>query len=164
MAVEDKYVSSNIQNDKLEAPAFLLGDKLVAMVVSFEVAVADDDGSVYRIGKGLSGSLIPIDFKIFNDAIAGATDYDLGLYKVDSGAVIDKDVFMDGADINAGNGIASPQNGLTAVDVANLTKKIFEHAGHDVTDSLQGYDLALTANTVGSAVGTITFIGLFIQG
>lgn len=164
MAVENKYVSSNIQNDKLEAPAFLLGDKMVAVVVSFEVASGDDDGSVYRILKGINGSLIPIDIKIFNDSITGATDYDLGLYKVNLGAVISKDVFMDGADINAGNGITSPQNGLTNVDVANLTKKIFEHAGHDVTDSLAGYDIAITANTVGSASGTITLIALFLQG
>lgn len=164
MAVVDKYVSSKIQDDKLESAALLLGNKMVAAVVSFEVAADDDDGSVYRIFKDIPGNLIPIDIKIFNDGITGAADYDLGIYRPNLGAVINVNVFMDAEDINAGNGITSPANGLDAVDVADLIKTIAEHAGHDVTDSLMGYDIALTGQTVGTAAGTITVVALFIQG
>ncbi len=164
MAVVDKYVSSNIQNDKLESAALLLGNKMVAAIATFEVAEADDDGSVYRIFKDIPGNLIPFDIRIVNDAIANATDYDLGIYRPNLGAVIDVNVFMDAENINGGNSLAAPAFALSNVDVADLTKTIAEHAGHDVTDSLMGYDIAITAATVGTAAGTITVVGLFVQG
>lgn len=164
MAVANKYVNADIVADKLANPALTQGAKVVAMVATFEVAEADDDGSVYRVIKGLSPTLIPISLLVYNDAITNATDYDLGLYETDLGAVIDATVFLDSEDINAGNGIDSPVNGLSNVDVANLSKKIYEHAGETIKNHKASYDLAFTANTVGTAAGTITLIGMFIEG
>ena len=164
MAVQDKYVNADIAADKLANPALTQGAKVVAMVATFEVAVADDDGSVYRVIKALQPNLIPISIEINNDVIADATSYDLGLYETDLGAVIDKDVFLAAEDISAGNAIGSEVNGLTNLAPEDLIKKIYEHAGDDVTDYKAGYDLAFTANTVGSALGTITIRAIFIQG
>ena len=165
MTVENKYVNSDLANDKLANPALMGGAKVVAFVSSFEVAIADDDGSVYRIAKAIQPSLIPVQITIYNDAITGSTDWDLGLYEVGVDApVVDADVFMDGTSMAGARALGSGVSGLTAVDVANLTKKIYEHAGDDVTDYKAGYDLALTANTVGSAVGTITVVAIFIEG
>jgi len=165
MAVQDKYVNADLIADKLANPALMSGAKVVAFVSTFETAVADDDGSVYRIAKALQPSLIPIQITIYNDAITASTDWDLGLYEtgIDE-AVIDADVFVDGISMAGARVLGSGVSGLTAVDVANLYKKIYEHAGDDVTDYKAGYDLALTANTVGSAVGTITVVAILIEG
>ena len=168
MAVENKYVNADVAAGKLGTAALVkVGDSFV-LVTTFEVAAADDDGSIYRLAKNLSGDLIPIRVEIFNDALTGATDYDLGFYKTLTdgvgGEVIDKDVLMDGADISSGNGATSPQNGLTNVDLANRAQRIYELCGDTQATKEAGYDLALTANTVGSAAGTITVIAEFAQG
>jgi hypothetical protein len=78
---------------------------------------------------------------------------------------------MDGqtmaAAITRGGGTSAQDeavDGLSAVDIADLENKIYEHAGHTVNTAKQGYDIALTANTVGAAAGTITIIALFLEG
>ena len=96
MAVEDKYINANVAAGKLANPALQLGSPVVAFVSSFEVAIADDDGSKFRIAKGLQPNLIPIMALIASDTITSSTDWDLGLYETDLGAVIDVDVFLDG--------------------------------------------------------------------
>ncbi len=164
MAVEDKYVSADLIAGKLANPAYMQGAATLSLVATFEVAAADDDGSVYRIAN-LNPNLIPIDISINCDAITGGTDYDLGLYEPGvGGVVIDKDVFMDGTDISGGAAIGSEINGLSAVAIENLYRKIYEHGGQSVTDYKDGYDLAFTANTVGTAAGTITTRATFIRG
>lgn len=168
MAVENKYVNSNLASDKLDTPAIVkVGDSYVG-VTTFETAAADDDGSIYRLFKNLDPELIPIRIKIGNDAITSGTDWDLGLYETLSdgqgGTVVDADVFVDGADLSSANASGSLLDGLSAVDVANRAKRLYEHGGHTIKTKRQGYDLALTANTVGSAAGTVTVIALFAQG
>lgn len=160
MAVEDKYVNSDVADGKLANPAKHSGADLQCAVVTMEVAAADDDGSVYRLIKGINAHLIPVKLDLLTDSIAGATDYDLGFYKTDLGAVVSKDCLMDGEDINAGGSF----DGLQSVDAADRAKKVFELAGHTDANKLPAYDLCLTANTVGTAAGTITAILWFIQG
>ncbi len=164
MAVEDKYVNTNIANEKLANPALMGGAQVVAFVATFETAVADDDGSIYRIAKGLQPNLIPIQILIANDTITSSTDLDLGLYETDLGAVIDVDVFMDGQSMASARTWNTAISGLISVDPANLVKKLYEHAGETVVNHKAGYDLAFTANTVGSAIGTVTAVCIFIQG
>jgi len=176
MAVQDKYVNSSLASLKIANAALVNGARVVGMVATEELAVADDDTSVYRFFKGVSGNLIPIDIKVYCDAITSGTDFDLGLYNQTSpngtdGTVIDADAFMDGqtmaAAITRGGGTSAQDeavDGLSAVDIADLENKIYEHAGHTVNTAKQGYDIALTANTVGAAAGTITIIALFLEG
>ncbi len=164
MAVEDKYVNTNVVAGKLANPAIMGGAQVFAFVATFEVAIADDDGSIYRIGKALQPNLIPIEITIACDAITSGTDWDVGLYKTDLGAVISANVFGDAIDLSSALTWATAKTGLISVDPANIIKKLYEHAGDDVTDYQRGYDLALTANTVGSAAGTVSVICVFIQG
>ena len=169
MAVENKYADANLEAEKLTTAAFAHGDKTVVIVSTFEVAAADDNLSVYRIAKAIPSDLIPLKFELYNDAITGATDYDIGLYDTTTGgvagAVINKDVFLDGEDIASGNARGAPVDGLTAVDIVDAQKRIYEHAG-DTLDSIGGkdYDIAVTANVVGSTAGTVTVIMWFVQG
>ena len=164
MAVVDKYANADLQKGKLAEAVHVNGAKLVTAVTTFEVADTDDDGSVYRLFKGLNPNLIPLDIKINNDAITGGTDWDLGLYQGNGGKVIDKDVFADGIDLSTARTSGSEVSGLSAVAIENLTKKLFEHAGHTIATKLDSYDLALTANTVGTAAGTVTVRAIFAQG
>lgn len=168
MAVENKYIDADTEAEKLTAAAFVHGDKTVCAVATFEVAVADDDGSVFRLWKNVPSDLIPVKIELYNDAIAGATSYDIGLYNTTVGGIagtaIDKDVFLSAEDINAGNGRGSPVDGLTAVDIADVRKRIYELAGETLDEHALGYDIAVTANTVGAAAGTISVIAWFVQG
>jgi len=168
MAVENKYVNADIAADKKALAALNGGAKTMRQLFNFEVAVADDDGSIYRIGKNIPGDCIVTKIELFNDAIAGATSYDIGLYETledgVGGAVIDKDIFLAAEDINAGNTRASSVNGLSAVAIEDLDKDIAALAGHDFDTRKLGYDIAVTANTVGAAAGTVCGIIEYVQG
>ena len=169
MAVENKYVDADVANGKLTSAAFITGNKDTTLIFNFEVAAADDDLSVYRIAKAIQPDLIITEITLFNDAITGATDYDIGLYETTGedgvvGPVIDRDVYLDGEDINAGNTRASPVNGLTNIAIENVQKRIYENAGDTLETKKLMYDIAITAVTVGSAAGTISGYIKFVQG
>ncbi len=169
MAVEDKYTDSNITGnevDKLLTALASATGKLYVAAATFEVAAADDDGSKYRIFKNMDANLVPIAILVGNDAITGSTDWDVGFYDVDLGAVVDKDVLADGIDLSSAHTLShlSALSGMVTVDVANVGKRIFELLGATVSNKKEAYDLVLTANTVGSAAGTVSVIGLFAQG
>jgi len=163
MAVEDKYINQDIVDGKLGEAFAVSGVNSIVLTETFEVAVADDDGSIYRVFKGVSANVIPSSIVITNDAITDGTDYDLGIYITESGVVKDKDVLADGLDMSSARAEGSGTSGLVTVDVADVKKRIFELAG-DTTDIEEiGYDIAFTANTVGSAAGTISVKATFIS-
>ena len=167
MAVQDKYVNAIAEEGEKPFPAVNVnGANQIAMACTFEVAAADDDGSVYRLFKSLPASLVPVSIVINNDAIAAATDYDLGFYKPEKGVVIDKDSLVDGADINAGKAIGSELDGLLSLGIENIGKNIGEilNAKLSNTTKYDTVDLCLTANTVGTAAGTISVRAIFAQG
>lgn len=170
MAVEDKYINSNISGntvDKVLPGINAHGAEIKVAFGTFEVAAADDNGSKYRVFKNVDPNLIPVMVMIGNDAITAGTDWDLGLYKADLGAVIDADVFLDGADLSSAHASLNPKtalDGLATVAIENLGKRIFEHAGHTITTRLEAYDIVLTANTVGTAAGTVSVLIVFAQG
>lgn len=161
MAVEDKYVNADLAaGDKLDQS---YGNGICkTRIETEEIAAADDDGSVYRFFR-VSENEVPVKLAIFNDAITSATDYDIGLYKVGvSGAAVDADILADGVDISSGNALATSNNkGLTTLDIANLGKtfgEILDAVGGAGTNTDSEYDLVVTANTVGSAAGSVTLV------
>lgn len=171
MAVENKYVDANLALGKLADGPNIGTAEVFAGVAIAAIAAADDDGSIYRLFKSLPGSLIPLQILITNDALTSGTDYDLGFYEpsVDgvTGAVIDKDALMDGTSMSSARAEGAGVSGLTAtatIPLASAQKKIFELCGHTDATKKSGYDLALTANTVGSSAGSIVVKALFIQG
>ena len=164
MAVENKYINADIVAGKLAKAAHSNGGKVFGLVGTFEVAAADDDGSVYRVFKNLPADLIPMKIELLNDAITGATDYEIGLYKTNLGAAKDIDCLLGTTDINAGSARGSAVDGLGAVALSDAEKMLYELAGDTFATREAGYDLAITANTVGSAAGTVTVIAWFIQG
>lgn len=162
MAVEDKYVDANVVAGRLAEPALVNGAECLSVIATFDVAAADDDGSVYRVFKDVSSGFYLYELSVSNDAITGGTDYDLGLYKTGLGAVVDKDKFADGFSMASARGVSAGWNaGMFSLDVAELNKTLGELSGQ--TDIDGTYDIALTANTVGSAAGTITVRATFLK-
>jgi len=167
MAVENKYVNSDLAAGKVGKAAYVSGAEAYIAVAHATVAAADDNGSIYRLFKALAPDLIPVKIEILNDAITGGTDYDLGFYEPlegGSGPVIDKDALVDGADLSSGNGQGSELTGLSAVGVEESQQRLWELAGHTATQKQDAYDIALTANTVGTAAGDIVVKAWFVQG
>jgi len=164
MAVQDKYVETRTAEDKLAKAAFSNGAELVTIIATEEIASADDDNSVYRLFKSVPSNYIPVQIDIACDAITGGTDYDLGLYKVGvGGAEVDKDVLMDGQDLSSAlTRVSGDQLGLQSVGIDDVDKTLAELSGQANPDT--SYDIVLTANTVGTASGTVSVIAKFVQG
>ncbi len=185
MAVENKYVNTRVEAGKNDEAPYVSGSRVIGMVETEEVHADDGVVSVYRFFKGLTPNLIPIRIRIYvDDAIAGATEADVGLYEQTddggTGAVIDRDCFADNLDLVAlgAGGIAihggaadagaaasdGAIDGMAAVDIANKKYKLYQHAGHDVTDYTQGYDLCLTVVSDTTTTGTVTIVATFLEG
>ena len=168
MAVEDKYVNADVAADKKANPAFDgNGSETFTSTAIVSIAAADDDGSVYRIFSSVNSDYIPTSITITNSAITAGTDYDLGLYLPNLGDVVDADVLADGVDVSSGVVEGAGVTGLDAVALADTQKKLYELAAQTVGPNgtkSPTFDIALTANTVGSAAGTIVVKATFVQG
>lgn len=162
MAVENKYVNAEVVAGKLANPAASGAGKIIVARAVAAIAAADDDGSVYRLFKGVSSELIPLRIDIQTTAITGGTDYDLGLYLTDGGAVVDADCLMDGQTMATA---AKNLDGLGIVAAADANLPLWDLAAGVTSATKKGsYDIALTANTVGTAAGTIVVTAYFTQG
>lgn len=171
MAIENKYINADVAAGRRTNAAFAHGSKNVTLMETFEVAAADTDLSVYRVFKNIPQEYIPVSIKIFNDVITGGTDYDLGLYRsfdenVADGIVIDREALAATLDMATIATRAAPKNGLGAVAIEDIKKRIYELAGDTLIPYTKelGYDVAFTAVTVGSTAGTISIVATFAQG
>lgn len=177
MAGLDVFVNEDRQNDKLANAPYVNGARTITIIETEELPVSNGavTADIFRFFNGLNPNLIPIDMKVYvDDAVVGATDMDIGLYEVGIGAVaVNADVFADGIDLSPaggavrGGGVIGHDefiDGLVAVNIADLTKKLYEHGGHTVANYKAGYDIALTSNSDVTTGGTVTIIGQFIEG
>lgn len=121
-----------------------------------EVAAADSDGSVYPLFTVRSHALIK-SLKLAFDAITGGTSYSVGLYTLDStGTVltaVSAALFVSAADISSG--VALTEYRYSVQNIDTIEKKVYELLSL-TTDPLLTYVVCVTANTVGSAAGTIS--------
>lgn len=157
MAIEDKYndqIETLVESGSAYPSVYSNGGKTVTIVNSVEVAAADEDGSVYRVAKNLSPNMVIVSATIDHDSITAGVDFDFGIYKAGrGGAAKVKDVYANGVSLaTAANGVSL----LSSIDLANKYKTVGVLAG-DTTGAynVDGYDLALTGNTVGTVAGTI---------
>ncbi len=164
MAVVDLYTNSNAAAGKLVNPALFSGADTKALVAVAELAASDSNGSVYRLAR-LGANIIPLDIQLNNDVLTSGTDFDLGIYKIGvDGLVKDKDIFVDGADLSSGHAQGSELEGMSAIGIADLGKKMYELAGDDIGDKQTSYDICLTANVAGTSGGTVVVKMLLAQG
>lgn len=156
MAVQSKIVTDNVSG-VLASKGY--GSNFAGAVskrscFNFEVVAADDDGSKYCIAQ-LSVNARNVVITQFNDAITAGTDYDIGVYKFngsDIGDVVDKDCLVDGRDNSSAR--TTP---LVSYDttVEGFGKKLWQIAGLTAQPNYPTFAVVITANTVGSAAGTI---------
>jgi len=140
----------------------IAGGYLACEVATVEVAAADDDTSVYRLFRLPSNAKV-VSIRILNDAITGGTSYDLGFYRTadDGGAVVDADAYGSAIDMSSARTTAFFEGAYEAADIANIEKEVWQNAGLSSDPSVL-YDVCLTANTVGTAAGTISAIVQYI--
>lgn len=162
MAVENKWVDTSVAAGKKGNPAKVMPGQIFGFACTFEVAAADDDGSIYKLAN-VGSNMIPLWVKVNNDAITGSTDWDLGFY-TEAGVVVDKDILANTLDLSSAHVFGSELDAMENLGVEKAGQKVWEILGKTVNNKDNAYVLALTANTVGSAAGTVTVRGLFIQG
>ena len=101
MAVINDYVSSSLVSTNTGRRRVRAqnaqGSDLIHICTTFEVAAADDNASVYRLFPNIPSGAVMHSLRLACDAIANATDYDMGLYRPlsEGGAVVDKDILAD---------------------------------------------------------------------
>lgn len=156
MAVENKYTDSNVAagNRAIQGRG---GAELVVFEGYAAVAAADDDGSVYRVVKDIPSSFRPVRCVVQCTAITGGTDYELGLYDRNLGAVVSKGLFMTNQTLATAS---RSLDGLANVTVADLgaRKSIADLLSLTPSTAKPAYDLALTGDTAGTAAGDVRVI------
>lgn len=174
MAVVDLYVDTTKFTanavQKLQSMSNT-GTEFVHMFMTFAVDPTDSATSVYRLFKELDPNLIPVEFCLASAALTGGTSYSLGLYRTSSpgnaGAVLSANVFMNAQTLITAITSLNPKvaiDALANVGIANMGRKLYEHAGHTVKTRLTGYDLCLTANTPSTVAGSVSIACKFMQG
>lgn len=135
-------------------------------------------GTIYRIFRSLSGSIIPLSIRLACSAITGLSSVSCGLYKsgqiIPGGpvgtAAINSACFASAVNVAAG---AATLKEATAFDMLalgglanpnNLHTRLFEYAGMTVYNNIDKFDLALTLNTDAGNTGWMAVLFEFIQG
>lgn len=168
MANNDSTIVANLEaTPNVMADASELGGKQRALVATYEVLAADSDGDTYTMFPVSLDARVD-DLQVVNDAITGGTDYDVGFYSItdnDLGAVI-----STGDNLVDGQSMATARNvwtsllflGTNAMDQSAVAQKVWQICGYasldaarDANQTNQVY-LVVTANTVGTATGTLS--------
>ena len=129
------------------------------------IASGDADGSVFILGAVPAMAVLD-DIRLTNTAITAGTDYQLGLYKRTGPAtfeVIDANVLMAATSMATARLEGSGVSGLSAVAVGDRLKRVYELAGHTITQRLNEYYIGLLAATIGSADGSVGFDARYLN-
>jgi len=167
MANNDSTTVQNLEAvpSVVASSATLYGRKRT-LVETVEIAAADNDGDTYTMFP------VPLDARIddllvTHDAITGGTDYDAGFYQITDnnlGAAIDADILFDGQTLATARGVWTSLlfAGTNAMDQSAVKQLVWEICGYASIEAArlanqtnQVY-LVFTANTVGTATGTLS--------
>lgn len=134
----------------------ILGDALLREAVgTVETLAADDAGSVYRLCRVPSNARLS-SILMATDAITGATQADIGVYKTakDGGAAVDDDFFATNVDISTAATVFTEYlYEATATDISKCEQPLWQLLGLSADPQID-YDICCTVNDV-TAAGTI---------
>lgn len=130
---------------------------------TIEIGSTDSDNSIYRMVPVYSSWSIKHVW-LWNDAVSGGSDFDLGVYlpSGDGGAAVDVNAFADAVDMSSAR-VAPLDLAFEVRDIANINQQVWQAAGLAV-DPKRFYDLAFTAITIGSGGGTLTLAVHYTDG
>lgn len=160
--VVDRYANDLLNVDKKAEAVNVAGNKNVTMIQTVDFSTDEAANSVIRLFK-VSANLIPVSLKIVTQALGTNAAIKLGIFK-EGGPAYDDDALGSAVSLASAAGIGSPVNGLNALTYATLGKKVYELAGHTVSDKDTGYDIAATISTAASSAGKAVFVAEFVQG
>ena len=160
MATTKSTVVTNADADK-QNKLFLAGGTLREIVATVEIAAADSDNHEYRLARVHSSWRISEIIR-YNDAITSGADFDVGLYTVDGGAVVDANLFADAISLTSAS-VVGVRDQYEIEDIADAEKRIWEQLGLSTDPNLY-YDLTYTGITVGSGAGTLTVHVRYVDG
>lgn len=139
-------------------PTYLMGGILKEQVGTVEIAAADDNNSVYRVGRVHSSWRIS-DIVRYNDAITSGADFDVGLYDTaeNGGAVVNINCFADAVSLVSASvtGTKDLYEAGSDVGVEDIEQRVWEMAGL-TEDPGKFMDVCYTGVTVGSGAGTLS--------
>lgn len=161
MAVVTKYgtgyrdPTSRVEIDADKAEAHV---KTIASMIS--ITNGDSIASLFFVGRVPSNAIIDPRSTYIHAAVTGVTDFDLGFYHPNGGAVIDADALVDGDDIS-GAGIQT-LIGHGTLTVANANKRAWELAG--LTSDPGGFlDIVATLKAASTATVVVQFLIDFLR-
>ena len=152
------------------AICFEKGDNLGAMIATVTAGASDSNTSTYRVFNNLDPGIVPLAIMIGNTANTAGTSYSLGLYQGSAngavgGAAISANLLANAKDMSVAHASMNPAtalDGMSAVLPVNVGKPLWSLAGDAaVTTRPLGYDMTITANTAGSAGGTMTVLLIY---
>lgn len=161
----NKYVNATREAGGRTMPGQVVPGRVLRLVGTYEKTAADTNASILRIGT-VPANAVPLyqSSQINNDALAGATVVDVGIYEVsdgpNDGVVVDADLFSSNLDIAAGNALASPVKAFQThptIEEFGLTILALTNAVNATTRADEAFDIALTGDTFGVATGTIAW-------
>jgi hypothetical protein len=139
-------------------PTYLMGGILKEQVGTVEIAAADDNNSVYRVGRVHSSWRISEIIR-YNDAITSGADFDVGIYDTaeNGAAVININCFADAVSLVSGSvtGTRDLYEAGSDVGVEDIEQRVWEMAGL-TEDPGKFVDVCYTGVTVGSGAGTLS--------
>ena len=167
MANHDSTIVTNLEaTPSSVADVSQLYGKTRVLTETFEIEVADIDTDTFTFFPVSLDARID-DLLILNDAITGGTDFDFGFYKItdnDLGDPIDADILADGVDMSSARTTWNSALfwGSSSKDQATVKNKLWQDLGYSSITAAREANpegmvyMVMTANTVGSAAGTIS--------
>jgi hypothetical protein len=173
MSVINGYVDANLGAvpPKITSNAHCMGGESKEAVISFVIGANDQQGSVYRLFKGLSPDIIVTSIDVWNDAITGGTSISLGAYVPldydNVGAAISAACFASAQNWSAGNPITgSPANGIISVSIANRNVPawtLFGDTQYPAKHPAWDLGMVMTAMTTGGGQANIHVRMRYVQ-
>lgn len=163
MAVVD-IKSTPVSNAEATPPTITkttyVGGNLQRSCGKAEIAAADDDGSVYRLASRIPSNASIASLKVFNDAIAGGTDFDIGV-RLCSEDAVNGVTTVSGGDNLFADAISLATASTTGTEVLyennsidNIGKPIWELLSL-TTDPAVKYDIVAVSTTNGTVAGGV---------
>lgn len=136
--------------------AYFGGAPLKEKVATLEVGGTETAGSVFRFVRVRSSCRVS-SVEWAADAMTGFTAADIGVYdtKDNGGAVVTDNLWANNVNISAGAAFTDATYNTTATNIAVVTQRLWELLGL-AADPYKDYDICITADTIGSAAGTLS--------